>query len=89
MNIYEMEELSEEFLKCEGSDTFPDHLPKDTDVCLDWLYKAQIANDRFTRHCRNNFMKALEALKLAAAAGFDWEVRAQIKELVKELEKIK
>ena len=60
----------------------------DRDRKIAELYTENDADDILFAHCRNNFLRALEALKIAGEEGLDWEVRAHIRHLVQELETI-
>ena len=93
MNVYEAKELSDEYRECEDADQFPSRLPKDDDARRTWLKESRWADHLYTRHCRNNFMKALEALEQVADEiqyehGFNSSAYETCLKSIKELETV-
>ena len=90
MNVYEAKELSDEYRECEDADQFPSRLPKDDDARRTWLKESRWAGHLYTRHCRNNFMKALETLKQVAETtrSGHGECIEWLDSVIKELEEI-
>ena len=90
MNIYKLQKLAAAWW---GFDSLAFHAPWPKRVpkknrTVRYLDKCKAADIDFTRHCRNNFMRALEALKDAKEEGWIPEA-IDLDQLIKELEEVK
>lgn len=96
MNIYELEKRATPgpWFGTQSSvlgRTAPE-VTRETHICStdeNWLpHSEQDANGALIRHCRNNFMKALEALKNEERICGDARHKGTLRKLIAELEEV-
>ena len=91
MNIYKLQKLAavwREFDSLAFHAPWPKRVPKKNHT-VRYIDKCKAANMDFTRHCRNNFMRALGALKNEHKYHCDLEPDCSGCALIAELEEVK